>query len=192
MTTMNGNDTQNLETEAIFSHATGSSNILAQPATHAIQPPSSQGQTLVRELRDLLYSGRNLIAVELDQKIRDNFQLFDRDMDGYLNEQEVKNLLVSVDVNLEEADIKLLHNELIEDGKGITEENFLLFVLKRAKDEDKETHLLTKFRVVDKGAGHIENSDDFKDLLMSKGLRMTEAEANEMMEILNPKGVDGF
>ena len=153
-------------------------------------------QELVLELKDLLYEGGNFptfFPQELEQKIRDNFKLFDRDNDDHLDAKEVKILLTSVDVDLEDHDIEMLFKELSEENKGISVENFFLFIMKKKRDENKEAQLLKCFQTIDKEkTGVIKDADEFKDLLMTKGLRMQEDEANQILEVLNPKGKETF
>ena len=64
-----------------------------------------------------------------EQRIRDNFSIFDRDQDGGLKYDEVLECLRSIDWELPEEETKFLYDNLAEDGKGITEEDFFLFVL---------------------------------------------------------------
>ena len=151
----------------------------------------------MRELKDLLYGGggnfEKFFPAEFEGKIKTNFKLFDRDVDGYIDMDQVKTLLVSIDVSLEPKDIDTIYNELYEQDKGINEEDFLLFVMKKLRDENKEAEMLKHFKVIDKEcSGLIKDADAFKDLLMSKGLRMTEQEVEEMFEVLNPKGTNEF
>jgi len=153
-------------------------------------------QEIVKELKEILFEGGNFptfFPQDLEQKIRDNFKLFDRDQDEYLNLSEVRVLLTSVDVDLPEADANMLYEELKDENKGINIDNFFLFIMKKKKDEDKETELLKCFQYYDKEkTGIIKDADEFKDVLMTKGARMMEDDANGMMEVLNPKGKDEF
>jgi len=156
------------------------------------QRPAMNPETIISELKDLLYSNDNFsinFPQDYEQKIRDNFRLFDRNKDGYLTLGEVQTLLVSIDVEIHSQDVKIIYEKLQEEGKGVTEDDFFLFVMKKIKDENKEAELIQFFKVIDKeGKGVIEDLELFKDMLMCKGLRMTEEDADALLEAMGSKG----
>lgn len=160
--------------------------------TEVAAKPVYKVDELVSDLKGLLYANPEVyFPPEIDQKYRDNFKLFDRDNDGYINEQQVKVLLVSVDVKLEPTDVTNMYEYLKEGEKGITEEDFFIMVMKKLKDENKEAELLKHFRAIDKeNTGTIKDMEIFKDLLMSKGLKMSEEDADGLLAVINPKGAE--
>ena len=127
--------------------------------------PKMNPETIISELKDLLYSGDNFsinFPQDYEQKIRDNFRLFDRNRDGYLTLQEVETLLVSIDVEINSEDVRIIYEKLQEENKGISEDDFFLFVMKKIKDDNKEAELLQYFQVLDKdGKGVIEDLELF-------------------------------
>jgi len=158
-------------------------------------PQESEGKRLIDLLKSILFLNDNherFFPEEKDKRIRDNFSLFDRDNDLHINLDEVKELLNSIDVALEERDIELIYNEIKEEN-GITIDNFYLFLTKKIKDDDKETELIQCFRLMDKeGTGMIKDIDNFKDIFMSKGNKWNEEQVDELLEALNPKGGEVF
>ena len=166
--------------------------IAPAPRRAGAPPPSKSSRDLVAELKDLLYkeeeSFTNNFPPEYEKKIRDNFRLFDRDRDSFLNRDQVESLLISIDVNLDTKDIDILYSSLCEENKGIVEDDFFLFVMKKIREEDKESHLLAQFKVIDlEGKGALTDIEFFKDLLMTKGLKMTEADADELLSAMKVK-----
>jgi len=158
--------------------------------------PVLDPEKMVVELKGFLYDQQifeKFIPPDFESKIRINFKLFDRNKDGYLNMEEINALLVSIDISLDPFYVKTFYEYLAEEEKGVNEEDFFLFVIKKLKDEDKEAELLNFFKVLDpEGKGRIDDLEAFKDLLMSKGLRMSEEDADALLEVLNPKGAQEF
>ena len=156
----------------------------------------SEGKSLVELLKSILYGNDNFqrfFPEDKEKRIRDNFALFDRDGDGFVNIEETIELLNSIDVGLSEHDTNLLFKELIQEDKGVSCDDFFLLITKKIKDDDKETELMQNFKLIDKeGTGMIKDIEGFKDLLMSKGLKWTEEQVDELLEVMNPKGGDSY
>jgi len=75
---------------------------------------------------------------------------------------------------------------------GITLPNIYLIISKKLREEDMEEQLTEAFRIVDqKNQGFIE-SEPFKELLMTNGLRWSEDQADEFLKDFDPKGDGKF
>ncbi len=76
---------------------------------------------------------------------------------------------------MSEDDVEMLFTELDKEKKGaIMFDDFLIIVFKKMKDDDKETELIEAFRVVDKEDSMRLNSENLKELLMTRGIKFTE------------------
>lgn len=179
-----------------------------------------EGQKMIDELLTILYTGDNdkewfgepedktqekqekegkkkkeADKPKLGVQMWHNFELFDRDQDGFLSYDEVIELLNSLDINLPERDIKLLYYTFVKRKAttGINYDQCKLIVTKKKKDDDKETELKAYFATFDPdGEGLIKDFDTFKEALMTKGIKFSEQEADEFLEEANPKKNDSF
>ena len=69
----------------------------------------------------------------------------------------------------------MLFTELDKEKRGsIMFDDFLIIVFKKMKDDDKETELIEAFRGIDKEDIMKLNSENFKELLMTRGMKFTE------------------
>lgn len=152
-----------------------------------------EGRKMKEALENLLYTPGNderFFPEDKFEKIKKNFDLFDRDEDGFITLDEVFELLNSLDIDIPERDVRLLYMAIVDsaDTKGIQIEKFKLILTKKIKDDDKMSELLTCFSMVDPmGTGAVTDLEAFKELLMGKGLKFTEEEADEFLAEANPK-----
>ena len=152
-----------------------------------------EGQDMIAELEKLLFTPGNLeryFPQEYWEKVKNNFDLFDRDSDGYINLDEVFELLNSLDVDLPPRDVRILYNALTSnyDQKGLSDDQLRFILTKKIKDDDKYSELVAHFAMLDPdGTGVISDLEVFKEILMGKGLKFTEQEVDEFLEEANPK-----
>ena len=128
----------------------------------------------------------------------ENFALFDRDNNDYINLKELKELLISIgQPYLDNIELSELYNEM-EDPKykGINFDDLLILVAIKIEVADKEAQLLEAFKIVkanDKEENGEEfNSEAFKELLMTMGDKWTEEKADEFLKEFDPKGEGKF
>mmetsp|Transcript_16206 Transcript_16206/g.18601 ORF Transcript_16206/g.18601 Transcript_16206/m.18601 type:complete len:195 (+) Transcript_16206:6-590(+) len=152
-----------------------------------------EGRRMKDELQSLLYTPGNNERYFPDdrwEKIKKNFNLFDRDGDEYINLEECFELLNSLDIDIPERDVRLLYLAIVDSsgGAGIQVDAFKLILTKKIKDDDKMAELNYCFSMVDPmGTGAVTDLEMFKELLMSKGLKFSEEEADEFLAEANPK-----
>lgn len=158
--------------------------------------PKPDPKDVIQEMRLILYRDLETFSrffpKEKEQRYRDNFKLFDRDSDNYINLKELKELLVSIGQTFPDEELEELYNELENPAtKGIDCETLFLLVSKKMKDADKESQLLEAFKIVKKHDketnDEVLNSENFKELLMSMGNRWTEEKADEFLKEFDPK-----
>ncbi|KRW98865.1 hypothetical protein PPERSA_07363 [Pseudocohnilembus persalinus] len=128
-------------------------------------------------------------------RLQNNFDLFDRDNDGLLKYPELKELLISINMMLPEQELEELYKEVIkqtQEPRGVSIDIVKYFVCKKLREEDKECQLYEAFKII---AGpdqdHIE-TEAFKELLMTMGLKWDEEQADEFLKTADPKSEGKF
>ena len=134
--------------------------------------------------------------------------LFDRNNDGILDMDELREFLISIGQMISEDDLKDFYKELAKQkdlGDGLLEEGIslngifpsyldvYLVVLKKMREDDVEEQLHEALKIVsnhkekDKESGNID-SEFFKELLMTMGYKWGEDQADEFLKAFEPKG----
>lgn len=157
--------------------------------------PKPDPKIVIEEIKQILYHEDNFnrfFPPEKKQRYDNNFNLFDRDGDSYINLKELKELLVSIGQTFPDDELEELYNELETPSmKGINSDALFLLISKKIKDADKEAQLLEAFKIVKKHDKEeneeVLNSENFKELLMSMGNRWTEEKADEFLKEFDPK-----
>lgn len=126
--------------------------------------------------------------------IKQNFELFDRDKDGFINWEETKETIISLNYQLKEE--KLLQElfdlfkkeEDLSNEKGITFRSFLILLSKEKKEKDLEAILQEAFKTLDPESIAYIESDKFRELLMYNGYKYNEEQIDVFMRFADPKG----
>ncbi len=155
----------------------------------------------IEDLKSELYDEANFRRFFPDSKKKkymENFAIFDRDNNDYINFKELKELLISIGQPYpSEEELKEYYDEL-EDPKykGINFDALIVIVFKKIKDADKEAQLFKAFKIVkdhDKEENKEEiNCEMLKELLMTMGQKWTEEKADEFLKEFDPKGEGKF
>ncbi len=125
--------------------------------------------------------------------IKKNFDLFDRDGNGYINWEEVKETIISLNYEFKEEDLlkKLFllfeKEEDLTNKKGINFRNFLILLSKENKERDLQTILLNAFKVLDPESNGFILSEEFKELLIYNGYRYNNSQVEKLMRFADPK-----
>ena len=164
--------------------------------------PKPHPKQIIQEIRDFLYHDPEtfprLFPKDREKRYRDNFNLFDRDNDNYINLQELKELLASIGQSFPDEELEDLYDELEDTTmKGINSDALFQLVSKKIKDADKEAQLREAFVIVKKTSDKEENEEilnceNFKELLMNMGNRWTEEKADEFLKEFDPKNEGKF
>jgi Ca2+-binding EF-hand superfamily protein len=122
-------------------------------------------------------------------RIEKNTNVFDRDGDGYISLDEVIEILRSIDWELPLPDLEELFKEIQTPEGKIGTKQIFIFCIAKFEAENKEKEIQFAFELLDKEkTGILPDPEFFKELLMTKGLKMSEEEAEDVLDALNPKG----
>ena len=113
---------------------------------------------------------------------QDIFDQFDKDKDGKISAKELENAMVSMGQNPTNEEIKEMMEEadLNKDGK-IDFEEFLNLMTRNSQETQTEDEVINAFRVFDKEGNGLISSAELKHIMMTIGDKMTEEEADEMV-----------
>ena len=122
------------------------------------------------------------ISDEQRKELQDVFDQFDKDKDGKISGKELENAMISMGQSPTEEEINEMMNEvdLNKDGK-IDFDEFMILMTKRSPDNQTEEEVINAFRVFDKEGNGLIASAELKHIMMSIGDKMTEEEADEMV-----------
>ena len=111
------------------------------------------------------------------------FKIFDKNNDGLITQDELKQLLNNIGQNPSDSEIQDMINEIDIDGDGkINFDNFITLMEKKLRDHDNEEELIETFKVFDKdGIGFI-TYNNLKDVVHSLGLNYSDDEIMEMIK----------
>ena len=113
---------------------------------------------------------------------QDIFDQFDKDKDGKISAKELENAMVSMGQNPTNEEIKEMMEEadLNKDGK-IDFEEFLSLMTRNSPETQTEDEVINAFRVFDKEGNGLISSAELKHIMMTIGDKMSEEEADEMV-----------
>ena len=164
--------------------------------------PKQDPKNVLQEIHEILFHDPEtfprFFPKERKKRYLDNFVLFDRDNDNYINLKELKELLASIGQSFPDEELEELYNELEDTTmKGINSDALFLLVSKKIKDADKEAQLLEAFQIVKRTSDkekndELLNCENFKELLMGMGQRWTEEKADEFLKEFDPKNEGTF
>eukprot|EP01017_Pseudomicrothorax_dubius_P042477 TRINITY_DN6939_c0_g1_i1.p1 TRINITY_DN6939_c0_g1~~TRINITY_DN6939_c0_g1_i1.p1 ORF type:complete len:193 (+),score=71.20 TRINITY_DN6939_c0_g1_i1:53-631(+) len=162
-----------------------------------VTAPQMDGEKYIDMLRSELYNNdetyKRFFPDDLKRRYLNNFNLFDRDEDTYLNYDEVIELLNSINQVLLDKDLKFLFDALDKDKRGLVAyQDFEIIVYKKFRDDDKKAELINAFLILDKNETGILESDAFKEMLMGAGFRFTEEKADDFIKLFDPKSEGKF
>lgn len=127
--------------------------------------------------------------VDLDEDkivaFKEVFDLFDKDKDGAIDTKELGIVLRANGVNITEAEISELMNEMDSNGKVEFKEMLQLYD-KKEKENFTEEELLDAFKLFDKdGTGTI-TSTELNRIMTTMGETFTDEEADALLKELDP------
>ena len=116
------------------------------------------------------------------KELQDIFDQFDKDKDGKISDKELKNAMVSMGQSPTDDEISEMMREvdLNQDGK-IDFGEFMILMTKSSPDTQTEEEVINAFRVFDKEGNGLIASSELKHIMMTIGDKMTEEEADEMV-----------
>ena len=122
------------------------------------------------------------ISEEQRKELQDVFDQFDKDKDGKISGLELGNAMMSMGQNPTEEEINEMMREvdLNQDGK-IDFDEFMILMTRSSPDTQTEEEVINAFRVFDKEGNGLIASSELKHIMMTIGDKMTEEEAEEMV-----------
>ena len=122
------------------------------------------------------------ITDEQRKDYQDIFDQFDKDKDGKISGKELQNAMFSMGQNPTEDEINEMMREvdLNQDGK-IDFDEFMILMTNNSPETQAEEEVINAFRVFDKEGNGLIASSELKHIMMTIGDKMTEEEADEMV-----------
>ena len=122
------------------------------------------------------------ITDEQRKDLQDIFDQFDKDKDGKISGKELANAMFSMGQNPTDDEINEMMREvdLNQDGK-IDFDEFMILMTKSSPETQAEEEVINAFRVFDKEGNGLIASSELKHIMMTIGDKMTEEEADEMV-----------
>ena len=122
------------------------------------------------------------ITDEQRKELQDVFDQFDKDKDGKISAKELENAMQSMGQNptVDEVQEMMREVDLNQDGK-IDFDEFMYLMTKSSPDTQTEDEVINAFRVFDKEGNGLISSAELKHIMMTIGDKMTEEEADEMV-----------
>ena len=121
------------------------------------------------------------IAEEQRKDLQDIFE-FDKDKDGIISGKELANAMISMGQNPTDDEINEMMREadLNQDDK-IDFDEFMILMTKSSPETQAEEEVINAFRVFDKEGNGLIASSELKHIMMTIGDKMSEEEADEMV-----------
>ena len=122
------------------------------------------------------------ITDEQRKDLQDIFDQFDKDKDGKISGKELANAMISMGQNPTDDEINEMMREvdLNQDGK-IDFDEFMILMTKSSPETQAEEEVINAFRVFDKEGNGLIASSELKHIMMTIGDKMSEEEAEEMV-----------
>ena len=113
---------------------------------------------------------------------QDIFDQFDKDKDGKISGKELANAMISMGQNPTDDEINEMMREFDLNQDGLIDfEEFMILMTKSSPDTQTEDEVINAFRVFDKEGNGLIASSELKHIMMTIGDKMTEEEADEMV-----------
>ena len=123
------------------------------------------------------------ISKDKEKEIKNIFEKFDSNKDGYVNSSELANIIKSININVSDEELLEIIQEIeLEVNGEINFEYFLSIVKRRENDIDTEEELLNAFKVFDKEGNGLINLNELKHIMLKVCNNISESEINEMLK----------
>ena len=123
------------------------------------------------------------LSIETQNKLHSNFDQFDKDKDGFIYYQELKELMKETTSNLTEADLQDLLNDTDMNEKGqIKFQTYVEIVNKINKKNDSEDELIQAFKIFDKDDSGLISAKKIMDVFIKIDDKLKEEEVLQMIK----------
>lgn len=138
------------------------------------------------------HSAIDAISEEEHAELKETFNLFDRDNDGYLTVKELGEAMRAMAQHPTEQEVKdLARKSEGDDSKDHDLSDFTAFLnimAKRMTVQEPDDQLLDAFRVFDKEGTGIISAADLRQIVTTMGERLTDEEVEEMIREADDDG----
>ena len=117
------------------------------------------------------------------QVYREAFELIDKNKDGQITLDELKNFFNSLKENISDADLQDMINEADIEGNGtISFDGFVALMNSKLRNEEVEEEIIETFKKFDQDNNGLIGPEDIYNLLHSFNQDITISEAEEMIK----------
>ncbi|ORX46319.1 calmodulin [Hesseltinella vesiculosa] len=122
-------------------------------------------------------------------ELREAFDLFDRDKNGFIDTKELGAVMQSLQMNPSDAELRDMINEADADGNGTMDfSEFLSLMARKQRDTDTTQELRQAFQVFDKDGNNYISKDELRQVMDSVGEKLTQAQLEEMIQEADTDG----
>lgn len=121
-------------------------------------------------------------------EIKEVFQTFDKDNDGYITIKELGTIMRALGQNPSEQDIQDINKIYDRDETGKIEFNdFFHLVQQRMKDPPLEEEMIEAFKLSDKENYGIITADEIAHAMSNAGEKLSKEEIDDLLRAMDPK-----
>lgn len=112
----------------------------------------------------------NNLTEEQIAEFKEAFQIFDKDGDGCISTDELKNAMIALGSNPTDDDVEKKKNEVDKDNSGTIDfKEFLYLMTKGLKESNIENQLIEAFKIFDRHNNGKISVHEFRYVMMSSG-----------------------
>ena len=116
-------------------------------------------------------------------ELKESFKLFDKDSDNMINIEDLKIVMRSLGYHLSEAELKDMLSEVDSDGtETIDFVEFIAFLARKCKEENKEEEMTEVFALFDKDCDKKISPQDLKLTMVAAGEQISDAEIEDIFK----------
>jgi calmodulin len=124
----------------------------------------------------------DLLTEEKIAELREAFEIFDRNKDGFITIKELGEIMKNLGQAPTESELQDMINEVDIDGNGnIDFKEFLGLMARKMRDTDTEEELMEAFRVFDRDGNNFITNTELKNVMLALGEKVTDEEVDEMI-----------
>jgi calmodulin len=123
------------------------------------------------------------LSIETQNKLKANFNNFDKDQDGLISYQELKELMKQTTKSFIEADLQDLLNETDINEKGqINCKTYIDIITKLNKKNDTDDEIIEVFKIFDKDNSGLISTKKIMDVFLKIDENIKEEEVLQMIK----------
>lgn len=135
-----------------------------------------------RDRKELMNLANENISMDFILEMKEAFQLFDKNGDGFISAKELGVLMRTLGRNPTEDEIMNIMNEIDVDHNGKLDfSEFTIMMRDKLSGEDMEQEIKQAFRVFDRNGDGFISKNEFKHCMMHFGEKFTDDEVEEMI-----------